>query len=273
MRSGLRATALLIASTSVNVRAMAAAASASATAPAANPSASAGAAVAAAVDAQYPGTAVQRLRSVHARVRSLNESDALRGDWEEVRRKLLWAGGLRDLPHAVPGQGYTGHSFNDWNHVDLTCMLGKVAHSENEGRVVGIAQRNQLGPGIEIASLPELGPGGSWSTCMMGCQADPPRDVAHLQFQSRIAFKLVWVPGEDASYDRFVLVDDAGALLATGSPSGSLPALRERQYNYRVVQGSKYAAAADQVQQQQQQQQQVQGMGTGKEQGALPDAK
>ena len=70
MRSGLRATALLIASTSVNVRTMAAAASASATAPAA-PSASPGAAVADAVDAQYPGTAVQRLRSVHARVRSL----------------------------------------------------------------------------------------------------------------------------------------------------------------------------------------------------------
>lgn len=57
---------------------------------------------------------------------------------------------------------------------------------------MGIHRSNQLGPGIQIASLPELGPGGSWSTCMMGCNSDPPRDVAHLQFQSRIAFKLVW---------------------------------------------------------------------------------
>ena len=33
-------------------------------------------------------------------------------------------------------------------------------------QVVGIAFSNRLGPGIRVASLPELGPGGSWSTCM-----------------------------------------------------------------------------------------------------------
>jgi hypothetical protein len=48
------------------------------------------------------------------------------------------------------------------------------------------------GPGIRTASLPELGPGGSWTTCMIGCAQNPPRDVAHIQFRSRIAFKLVW---------------------------------------------------------------------------------
>jgi hypothetical protein len=48
------------------------------------------------------------------------------------------------------------------------------------------------GEGIRIASLPELGPGGSWTTCMLGCHHDPPRDVAHVQFRSRVAFKLVW---------------------------------------------------------------------------------
>lgn len=53
--------------------------------------------------------------------------------------------------------GYTGHSFNDWNHCDLTAMVGSISSAENEGRVVGIAQKNQLGPGISIASLPELG--------------------------------------------------------------------------------------------------------------------
>jgi hypothetical protein len=129
--------------------------------------------------------------NVRQRARSLT-TQQLSGDWAEVRRKLLWAGGLKDLPNARPGQGYTGHSFNDFNHCDLTTMLGEVAHNNNEGRVPGIAYNNQLGPGIQLASLEELGPGGSWSTCMMGCNREPPQDVAHVQFKSRIAFKLVW---------------------------------------------------------------------------------
>ena len=45
----------------------------------------------------------------------------------------------------------------------------------------------------------------------MGCNKVPPGDVAHIQFRSRIAFKLVWVPNE--RYDTFVLVDDDGDLL------------------------------------------------------------
>ena len=42
-------------------------------------------------DAEYPGTAVQRLNSVHERVKSLTPAQ-LNGDWSSVRRKLLWAG-------------------------------------------------------------------------------------------------------------------------------------------------------------------------------------
>jgi hypothetical protein len=42
-------------------------------------------------DTEYPGTAVQRLKSVHERVKSLSP-EQLSGDWSEVRRKLLWAG-------------------------------------------------------------------------------------------------------------------------------------------------------------------------------------
>ena len=110
---------------------------------------------------------------------------------------------------------------------------------------------NQLGPGISVASLPELGPGGSWSTCLMGCNQvlkkrregviklfrtfllflafipfpfsayytvaqEPPQDVAHLQFKARIAFKLVWCPPK---FDRFVLVDDDGILVRFVSSS------------------------------------------------------
>lgn len=197
-------------------------------------------------DPNYPGTAVQRLRSVHERVAILAHDKSLDGPWEEVRRRLLWAGGLRDLPDAAPGQGCTGHSFNDWNHVDLTTMNDGQSDNLNDGAVKGIAVGNRLGPGIRIASVAALGPGGSWSTCAMGCKSDPPQDVAHVQFRARIAFKLVWVPNEE--YDTFVLVDDAGELLAKGTPSDgprALPGLRERQMNYMIMKGSKYATAAD----------------------------
>lgn len=196
------------------------------------------------VDLEYPGTAVERMLAVRSRVASLTQQE-LSGPWEDVRRKILWAGGLRDLPTAIPGQGYTGHSFNDYNHVDLTCMVDGVSNNENDGSVARIAIGNQLGPGIRIASLPELGPGGSWSTCAIGCNQEPPRDVAHVQFRARIAFKLVWCPTE--AFDTFVLVDDGGEELARGSPTGRLPSRRERQVNYKIVMGSKYAKVADEV--------------------------
>jgi hypothetical protein len=196
------------------------------------------------VDIEYPGTAVERLRNVRARVASLKEED-LNGDWEQVRRRILWAGGLRDLPDAIPGKGYTGHAFNDYNHVDLTTMNDEIADNRNDGEVKQIAIGNFLGDGIRIASLPELGPGGSWSTCANGCHVDPPQDVAHIQFRSRIAFKLVWVPND--AFDMFVLVDDDGSLLAKGKVNGNLPDKRQRQMNYQLVRGSKYAKVADEL--------------------------
>lgn len=60
-----------------------------------------------------------------------------------------------------------------------------------------------------------------------------------------IAFKLVWCPTE--SFDIFVLVDDDGKELAHGKPTGRLPSLQERQVNYKIVAGSKYAIAADKI--------------------------
>jgi len=193
------------------------------------------------VDAEYPGTAVQRMESIRERVRSLSAAE-LSGEWHEVRRKLLWAGGLRDLTDVPPGQGYTGHAFNDHNHCDLTAMLGDVSHNTNNGAVAGIAVGNLLGPGIQAASIPELGPGGSWSTCTNGCHLEPPRDVAHVQFRSRVAFKLVWCPPK---FESFVLVDDDGAYLNGGSPTGELPQLRYREANYALVKGGRYAREAE----------------------------
>jgi len=195
------------------------------------------------VDPEYPGTSLERLRNIHERVKGLSVAD-LSGDWEEVRRKLLWAGGLKDLPNSRPGAGYTGHSFNDDNHCDLTPMLGDVAHNLNSGEIRGIAMGNRLGPGIELASLPELGAGGSWSTCTNGCHLDPPQDVAHIQFKSRIAFKLVWCP---PNFSSFVLVDDSGAYMNHGMPTGQLPQQALRASNYRLVQGSKYASEAEKL--------------------------
>ena len=192
------------------------------------------------IDLEYPGTATKRLRSVHERIKSLKHED-FNGEWEDVRKKLLWAGGLKDLTNVRPGMGYTGHAFNDWNHCDLTTMNDNVSHNENEDKVKGIQYSNQLGPGIRIASIPELGPGGSWSTCMMGCSSEPPHDVAHLQFRSRIAFKLVWVPPD---FKSFVLVDDAGKRLAIGTPTGRLPDLRQRQMNFRATGDGRYSKEA-----------------------------
>ena len=194
-------------------------------------------------DSEYPGTSVQRMLAIRERVKSLS-SDDLSKEWEEVRRSILWAGGLKDLQDVKPGLGYTGHSFNDYNHCDLTAMLGAVAHNENKGQVEGMHFENTLGPGIIAASLPELGPGGSWSTCMQGCNRKPPQDVAHLQFKSRIAFKLVWVP---KNFRTFVLVDDDGKFLNSGAPTGTLPQLSHRMYNYKLVEGSKYANVADDI--------------------------
>lgn len=68
------------------------------------------------IDSSYPGTAVTRLNNVQSRVKSLTP-EQLSQDWETVRRSIIWAGGLRDLPNVRPGKGYTGHSFNDFNHV------------------------------------------------------------------------------------------------------------------------------------------------------------
>lgn len=190
----------------------------------------------------YPGTAVQRLEAVTERVKTLTKAE-LSQEWPAVRRRLLWAGGLRDLENVPPGQGYTGHAFNDANHCDLTTMAESIQDSSNaDGRVAQISRRNLLGPGIRVASDPDLGPGGSWSTCTNGCNLDPPQDVAHVQFQSKIAFKLVWSPRDD--YASFVLVDDDGKLLATGTPQPPLPHISMRKQNFQIVKGSKYAEAA-----------------------------
>jgi hypothetical protein len=194
------------------------------------------------VDEQYPGTAVERMLASRERARSIAAAE-LNKDWPDVRVAVLSACGLRDLRNVPPGQGNTSHCFADFNHCDCTTMLGEVSMNQNHGQVQGIARGNLLGPGIKTASDPELGTGGSWCTCIMGAGKEPPSDVAHLQFASRIAFKLVWSPKDD--FQSFVLVDDEGALLNKGTPTGQLPPLRERQMNYQVVQGSKYATAAD----------------------------
>lgn len=124
-------------------------------------------------DEEYPGTAVRRMKNAQARALSLT-FEQLNGDWETIRKNLLWAGGLKDSD-VLRGKGYTKHCFNDFNHCDLICMQESIQNNDNEGRVPGISFNNKLGPGIEIASDPSLGCGGSWSTCMIGCHHKPPK--------------------------------------------------------------------------------------------------
>lgn len=186
-------------------------------------------------DPNYPGTAVHRLSSVLKRVKELPSLD---GSWNNVRSHLLAAGGLKE-DHS------TSHAFNDDNHCDLTTMVDGVSFKDNsDGAVAMISRGNLLGPHISKASLQEHGPGGSWSTCTNGAHLSPPSDVAHVQFSSRVAFKLVWVPPR---FEQFVLVDDEGRLLKFGTPTGSLPHIRARQGNYALVQGGKYATVADRI--------------------------
>ena len=189
-----------------------------------------------ATDDQYPGTSVERMNAVVANVKALTAVQ-LNGDYEaKVRKELLKAGGLYDIPS-------TGHCFTDFNHNDLTTMNHESQYNENDGSVQGISRGNNLGSAIATGSNSSLGDGGSWCTCMIGSGKNPPNDVAHTQFHSRIGFKLVWVP---PNFESFVLVDDEGALLNKGTPTGALPDIDERQRNYGLVHGSKYAAAADQ---------------------------
>ena len=54
--------------------------------------------------------------------------------------------------------------------------------------------------------------------------------------------RLVWCPPD---FRTFVLVDDEGGLLATGTPSGKLPSNQDRAMNYMLVRGSKYSTAAE----------------------------
>merc|ERR1711982_138408 len=124
-------------------------------------------------------------------------------------------------------------------------MVSEVSYEDNSnGAVAQISRANRLGDHITKASLAEHGPGGSWSTCTNGAHLTPPSDVAHVQFTSRIAFKLVWVPKE---FNEFVLVDDEGRLLKRGRPTGSLPSIRARRGNYALVRGGKYATIADAI--------------------------
>ncbi|KAH8054209.1 hypothetical protein JL722_8940 [Aureococcus anophagefferens] len=120
----------------------------------------------------YAGTAEERRQAVFDRIKTLG----IRGfaePWPKTRRNMLWAGGLKDEPR-------TRGAFSDYNHCDLVCMLPSVFDESNaDGAVKGISTSNALGEAIRGASLAELGAGGSWATCMLGCGSEPPRDVAH----------------------------------------------------------------------------------------------
>jgi len=188
------------------------------------------------LDIEYPGTATLRLLEVLKRVRQLDSSKDLSGNWsEKVRKQLLWAGGLKDI------QDLTGHAFNDDNHCDLaTMVVAEQGESNRNG-----AERNQLGTPVQRGSevFADIS-GGSWSTCINGANATPrPKDVAHTQFRSRVAFKLVWTP--TSHFERFVLVDDNGGVLKESgaidfSGPGPAPSLRARKGNYELVKGGIY---------------------------------
>ena len=126
--------------------------------------------------------------------------------WDEVRRSLVSACGLKD-------EASTAHCFDDFNHVDCcastrgphtrpcdppthlyarllheqtrrasdiapftrvsSVVRSDVAHNTNEeSKVAGMHPLNKLGAHIVKASLPARGPGGSWCTCHLSSPHD-----------------------------------------------------------------------------------------------------
>ena len=168
---------------------------------------------------------------------------AISPDWEsEVRPRLLWAAGLLDLRDVAPGKGNTGHCFNDFNHVDATTMSMDDADNENEGRVAGMHRTNALGEGIRVASDPTLGPGGSWCTCILGSNLEPPRDVAHvLSIEDRVEAGVGAGRGE--GFCRLFWWTTPARSSRRAFSAGTCRAWGET--NYRTVAGGRYAKAAD----------------------------
>lgn len=128
------------------------------------------------IDEEYPGTSVKRMIKIHKRVLSLSE-DELNGDWLIVRQHILTAGGMKDSTTLPQWKGYTGQSFNDFNHCDLTAI-------RNDEVVWHL-----LDTGVQITSMAELGPGSSWSTCMIGCDETPPSVILKCIFETTFVFR------------------------------------------------------------------------------------
>ena len=178
---------------------------------------------------KYLGTSEKRLKTIHNNISLLTIND-LNGRWNYIREKLLFAGGLKN-------EYRTSHIFNDYNHCDLTPIKKDFFENENKGKVENINKKNYLGNVINECSINNnhnfTDNDGSWGTCMIGCGKNPPQDVAHIQFQSKIAFKLIWLPPE---YDKFALVDDDGKIIKTGENfDKNFPNKYERQMNFEIV--------------------------------------
>lgn len=134
------------------------------------------------IDEEYPGTAVKRMKNIQERTRSMIFGQ-LNGNWAMIRQNLLWAEGLKDSKGLLTcnEKGYTGYSFNDFNHCDLTAMRDDNENSIIDGHLPGIPFHSLLAAGIRIASETSLGPGGSWNTCMIGCSDKPPSVSAYAE--------------------------------------------------------------------------------------------
>ena len=105
---------------------------------------------------------------------------------------------------------------------------------------------------MRLFAHPELSPGGTWCTCAQGGNSEPPADVAPaVLIQNRVEVSLGAgsrqvnvAETSNENFSRFILVDDNGVELATGVPTGNTPALREREHNFQMLEGGRYATAA-----------------------------
>eukprot|EP01034_Spumella_vulgaris_P023025 gene23025-29213_t len=157
--------------------------------------------------------------AIRDRVTSLTDHQ-LSGNWNSVRSHLLWASGLKDFKGQQSGVGNTENAFNDFNHCDVVAVKEDFVSVDGSVASGMVHMPTTTSSNISAASLRDLGSGGSWATCMVGCNEQPSSDTAHGAFKARIAFKL-------------------------GTPSGQLPDLMHRVHNFQIVRGSKYSTAAN----------------------------
>mmetsp|Transcript_10376 Transcript_10376/g.19658 ORF Transcript_10376/g.19658 Transcript_10376/m.19658 type:complete len:212 (-) Transcript_10376:212-847(-) len=172
-----------------------------------------------------------------ARQRALGLTTAqLSGEWESVRKALLWSCGLAATAR-------NDYCFNDMHHVDC-CTIKKFEEGTAEHEQTNVFSSAMHGKPKPDGSLPDEDDG--YSDCTSAMQSQTRATGCYVANQARPAFKLIWCEVRD--FTEFLLVDDDANVLARGAPQpDTLPHIDVRTNNYRMYDSSRYQAQCQHV--------------------------